>query len=94
MTEAQHQQPAEEPGTGRPQRDAQSLLIITHLAAQPTREAFFAAWHRLLDLYVATGMEVGWSREVAEEFAAEELGRVAAAMDAMKPHFIADVGHG
>lgn len=40
MTEAQHQQPAEEPRSDCPQRDAQSLLIITHLCGHPTRRVF------------------------------------------------------
>lgn len=89
-----HQQPTKELGTSRPERDAQSLLIITHLAAQPTREAFFAAWHRLLDLYVATGMEVGWSREVAEEVADEEMARASAVLSSLDPHFVNEAGNG
>ncbi|WP_434626096.1 hypothetical protein [Azospirillum sp. B2RO_4] len=92
--DAQHQQPTEAPGTGRPERDAQSLLIITHLAAQPTREAFFVAWHRLLDLYVAIGMEVGWSREVAEEVADEEMARASTLLGSLNPHFVNEAGHG
>ncbi|CAO3401865.1 hypothetical protein [Azospirillum palustre] len=92
MTDTQHQQPAEQPSAGRSQRDAQSLLIIAHLSGQPTREAFFAAWHRLLDIYVATGMEAGWSREVAEEFAEAEIERVAETLSALRSRFIPTAG--
>ncbi|CAO3353094.1 hypothetical protein [Azospirillum melinis] len=94
MTDTQHQQPAEEPGAGRSQRDAQSLLIIAYLCAQPTREAFFAAWQRLLDIYVATGVEFGWSREVAGEFAEEEMIKAAAVLGNMNPFFVNEAGHG
>lgn len=92
MTDTQHQHPAEEPSAGRSQRDAHALLIITYLSGQPTREAFFAAWQRLLDIYVATGMEAGWSREVAEEFAGVEIERVAETLAALRPRFIPTAG--
>ncbi|CAO3350885.1 hypothetical protein [Azospirillum palustre] len=92
MTDTQRQQPAEQSSAGRSQRDAHALLIITYLSGQPTREAFFAAWQRLLDIYVATGMEAGWSREVAEEVAEAEIEHVADTLSALGSRFIPTAG--
>lgn len=73
--------------------NAHSLFLLALLAGQPTPAALRAELVRLFAVYVETGMEAGWSQAVAEEFAADELGRVAAAMDAMRPHFVNEAGH-
>lgn len=73
--------------------NAQSLFLLALLAGQPTPAAFRAELGRLFAVYVETGMEAGWSQAVAEEFAAEELGRAAAVLDAMRAHFVNEAGH-
>ena len=74
--------------------NAHSLFLLALLAGQPTPAAFRAELARLFAVYVETGMEAGWSQAVAEEFATDEFGRVAAVMDAMRPHFVNEAGHG
>lgn len=72
--------------------NAHSLFLLVLLAGQPTPAAFRAACQRIVVAYVEAGIEAGWSREVAEEFAEAEIERVAETLSALQPRFIPTAG--
>ncbi|PWC39267.1 hypothetical protein [Azospirillum sp. TSO35-2] len=69
-----------------------ALFLIALLTGQPTPAAFRAECQRIVVAYVEAGMEAGWSREVAEEFAEAEIERVAETLSALRSRFIPTAG--
>lgn len=71
---------------------AHNLFLLVLLCGLP-EDRFLAECRRIFAAYVEAGIEAGWSRAVAEEFAEEEIERVAETLSTLRPRFIPTAGH-